>query len=85
MILINSVAPGFILTARQVEISRVRAGERGLSFEAYLEQSAREIPVGRLGRPEDLADAIVFLASERASYITGITLSVDGGLTRGLL
>jgi 3-oxoacyl-[acyl-carrier protein] reductase len=84
-ILINSVAPGFILTARQEEIARSRAAERGITREQYLEESAREVPMGRLGRPEELAHVIAFLASERASYIHGATISVDGGLVRGLL
>lgn len=84
-ILINSVAPGFILTARQEEIAQARSAERGISREQYLEESAREIPVSRLGRPEELADVIAFLASERASYVNGATISVDGGLERGLL
>jgi 3-oxoacyl-[acyl-carrier protein] reductase len=84
-ILINNVAPGYILTARQEEIARARAAERGITLEQYFEESAREVPLSRLGRPDELADAIVFLASERGSYINGATLSVDGGLSRGLL
>jgi len=84
-ILFNAVAPGYILTARQEEILAARIRERGISREQYLEEAAREIPLRRLGRPDELADAIVFLASERAAYINGITLSVDGGLVRGLL
>jgi len=84
-ILVNAVAPGFILTARQEEILAARALERGTTREEYLEEASRDIPMRRLGRPEELADAIVFLASERASYINGATLSVDGGLVRGLL
>lgn len=84
-ITVNAVAPGYILTARQDEIATARAQERGLTREQYLEEAAREIPLRRLGRPEELADAIVFLASERASYINGATLSVDGGMVRGIL
>ncbi len=83
-ILINNVAPGFILTRRQEDLLESRARERGLTREQYMEESARAIPMRRLGRPEELADAVVFLASERASYINGATLSVDGGLTRSL-
>ncbi len=84
-ILVNAVAPGFILTGRQEEILQARAAERGITREQYLDEAARDIPVRRLGRPEELADAIVFLASERASYINGVTFAVDGGMTRGLL
>ncbi len=84
-ITINSVAPGFIATARQVELSELRAARRGMPVREYVAELARDVPVGRLGEPEELAGAILFLASEQASYITGVTLAVDGGLTRSLL
>jgi 3-oxoacyl-[acyl-carrier protein] reductase len=84
-ITVNNVAPGFIATARQVELSKLRAARRGVSVRDYVGELSREVPLGRLGEPAELADAIVFLASERASYITGATLSVDGGLVKGLL
>jgi 3-oxoacyl-[acyl-carrier protein] reductase len=84
-VLVNCVAPGFILTARQKEIGTARAAKGGMSMEEYLDGVAREVPLGRFGRPEELAHVIVFLASERASYINGATISVDGGLVRGLL
>jgi 3-oxoacyl-[acyl-carrier protein] reductase len=83
-ILVNSVTPGYILTDRQREIHHARATAQGKSAEWSMESVARSIPMGRLGRPEELADVIVFLCSERASYVTGATISVDGGLTRGL-
>ena len=83
-ILINSVAPGYFLTARQKEIGTKRASEKGMTLEEYLQQAATDIPMHRYGDPEELASVIVFLGSERASYITGTTLSVDGGLSRGL-
>jgi 3-oxoacyl-[acyl-carrier protein] reductase len=83
-ICINAVAPGFILTDRQREIGDARARAKGITFEEYLRDSAREIPAGRLGRPEELADVIAFLCSERASYINGTTITVDGGLARGI-
>jgi 3-oxoacyl-[acyl-carrier protein] reductase len=83
-ICINAVAPGFILTDRQKEIGGARAQAKGITFEEYLKESAREIPLGRLGRPEELADVIAFLCSERASYVNGTTFTVDGGLARGI-
>lgn len=83
-ICINAVAPGFILTDRQREIGTARAKGRGITFDEYLKDAAREIPLGRLGRPEELADVIAFLCSERASYVTGTTITVDGSLARGI-
>ena len=83
-ILINTVAPGYFLTARQKEIGVARAGARGISVEAYLAEQAKDIPVGRLGDPEELANAIVFLASEKASYISGTVMAIDGGTIRGI-
>jgi 3-oxoacyl-[acyl-carrier protein] reductase len=84
-ILVNSVTPGFILTARQKEISIARAASRGITAEQYQEEITREVPVKRYGTPEELANVIVFLASERASFVTGATIAVDGGLTKGIL
>lgn len=83
-ICINAVAPGFILTDRQKEIGAARAKSKGITFDEHLKESAREVPIGRFGRPEELADVIAFLCSERASYVTGTTITVDGGLARGI-
>jgi 3-oxoacyl-[acyl-carrier protein] reductase len=83
-ILINNVAPGYILTDRQMEIARARGARSGISPEQVLSEIGGEAPAGRLGMPEELADVIVFLSSARASYITGATIGVDGGLSRGL-
>jgi 3-oxoacyl-[acyl-carrier protein] reductase len=84
-VLINNVTPGYILTARQRELADARAKKADMSLEEYLKGAAAEIPAQRLGDPEELANVIVFLASEKASYVTGATISVDGGLTKGLL
>jgi 3-oxoacyl-[acyl-carrier protein] reductase len=82
-ILINNVAPGHYLTARQQELAKTRSAAKGLSLEQYLEEQAKDIPVGRMGKPEELADVIVFLGSERASFVNGTTFSVDGGQVKG--
>ncbi|RPH38101.1 SDR family oxidoreductase [bacterium] len=84
-ILVNSITPGFILTARQKEIADARAASKGITPEQYVADLVREVPVRRYGTPEELANVIVFLASERASFVTGATVSVDGGLTKGIL
>lgn len=83
-ILVNAVAPGYIMTGRQQEISTARAASAGMSMDDYVKQSAREVPLGRFGQPEELANIIVFLGSERSSYVTGATIGVDGGLAKGL-
>lgn len=83
-ITVNCVAPGYFLTERQKEISASRARAKGVTEESYREEMAAGIPMKRYGRPAELADTIVFLASARAGYINGATISVDGGLIRGL-
>jgi 3-oxoacyl-[acyl-carrier protein] reductase len=84
-ILVNNVCPGSILTERMLSNVTARAKETGLSVEAALAQRAAETAVGRVGRPEEMAYLVAFLASSRSSYITGTTMLVDGGLVRSVL
>ena len=84
-ILVNSVAPGFILTARQQEIGSARAKAAGITPTEYLENLGKRIPAGRMGTPEELANVIVFLGSERASYVSGTTVNVDGSIMKGII
>jgi len=81
---INNVAPGYTLTERQDELAVARGKALGKSKEEMIEMWAAQTPMQRIAGPEEIAAAITFLASERASYITGVTLQVDGGWTRGL-
>ena len=83
-ITINTICPGSIYTKRQEELSGTRAADKGLSVEEYIALQARNIPAGRYGKPEEIGEVVAFLASERASYINGVNLLVDGGLTRGI-
>jgi 3-oxoacyl-[acyl-carrier protein] reductase len=83
-ILANNVAPGFTTTERLKELAGTRALAAGVPAEKIYEQWAAEAPVKRLAEPKEVADAILWLASERASYITGQTVLVDGGIYRGL-
>jgi 3-oxoacyl-[acyl-carrier protein] reductase len=83
-ILVNNVAPGYTATERLQELAGVRALAAGVTPQAICENWSAEIPVKRLGDPKEIADVIVWLASERASYITGQTVLVDGGIYRGL-
>ncbi len=84
-ILVNNICPGRIFTDRITFLANDRAEKEGKSFDEIINTMGLDVPVGRIGRPEELADLAVFLASERASYITGTTIQVDGGLTKGLL
>ncbi len=84
-ITVNTVLPGRILTDRLQGAIGSRAQAVGKSLEQALEDSARDVPLGRIGDPVEMANAIVFLASEAASYISGVSLQVDGGVVRGLL
>ena len=82
---VNNVAPGYTLTERQEELAEVRGKAAGKSKQEIIESWALQAPMRRMAEPEEIAAAVAFLASERASYITGVTLQVDGGWVRGLL
>ena len=84
-VLVNNVCPGSILSERMLSNVTARARELGISVEEALAQRATETAVGRIGEPRELADLVAFLASGRASYITGTTILVDGGLVRSVL
>ena len=84
-ILINTVCPGSHQTDRMFELAEVRAKANNTTPEDELRQAAATIPLGRLGEPAELADVVVFLCSQRASYITGSTILVDGGAYSGLM
>lgn len=83
-ITINTICPGLILTKRQEELSVSRAADKKITLEDYIAESAKAIPAGRLGRPEEIGNVVAFLASEQASYINGVNLLVDGGSARGI-
>jgi len=84
-ILINNVCPGFVMTEKQRLHTLSRAEAAGLTADEYLVDHVKEIPLGRYGEPEEIGDFVAFLASERASYVTGAAFSVDGGMAQGLL
>lgn len=83
-ITVNNVGPGYTATTRMKELAQTNAKTSGVSAADYETQIAKGIPLRRLAKPEEIADAIVWLASERASYVTGQTVLVDGGVYRGL-
>ena len=82
---VNNVAPGYTLTERQEELAQARARALGKPKEEIIASWATQGPMRRMGRVEEIAAAVAFLASDRASYITGVTLQVDGGWVRSLL
>jgi len=81
---VNNVAPGYTLTERSKNLAGTRALAMGVTPEEIIQHWEAEVPLRRLARPEETADAIVWLASERASYVTGQTILVDGGAYRGI-
>ena len=83
-ILVNNVAPGYTATERLQELAGVRALAAGTTPEQIYAEWGAEIPLRRLGDPREIADVIVWLASERAAYVTGQTILADGGIYRGL-
>ncbi len=83
-ILVNNVGPGYTATNRLKQLARTQGEASGLSQEQVFERWAADCPLKRVARPEEVADVIVWLASERASFITGQTILVDGGSYKGL-
>jgi len=79
-VLVNAVLPGHVLTARQVELNEIRSKQEGVSVEDYAARVQQTIPIGRYGEPREIGEVVAFLASERAGYVTGATVQVDGGL-----
>ncbi|HEX5081285.1 MAG TPA: SDR family oxidoreductase [Blastocatellia bacterium] len=84
-ITVNAILTGHILTDRQYALADVRTRERGITHEEYFTGQAAEIPLRRIGEPREIGEVVAFLASERASYVTGVSLQVDGGLIRSTM
>lgn len=82
-ILVNAILPGHFLTDRQRHLGEIRAEQQGITLEEYFARTEAGIPMGRYGRAGELANVAAFLCSERASYVTGASIQVDGGLYRG--
>ena len=83
-ITVNNVLPGATNTGRLQSIAEVKAGKTNSSVDTVLDGMAAQSPMQRIAEPEEVAEAIAFLASDRASYINGINVPVDGGRTKSL-
>lgn len=84
-ITVNTICPGYTLTERLDELAGIQAKNAGVKRKEILDRLSAQVPVGRVGRPEEFAAMVAFLASERASYVNGCSIPVDGGWTKSLL
>jgi 3-oxoacyl-[acyl-carrier protein] reductase len=83
-ITVNNVAPGYTLTNRVYDLAVNKAKKVNKSHEEVLVEMAKQIPMNRLAKPEEIASVVAFLASKQASYITGNTVHIDGGWYKGM-
>ncbi len=84
-ITVNVICPGYMATDRVSELAETRAAHSGQTIEQVMAGLVANIPAGRMGDPKELGDLVAFLASQRAAYITGTTIQIDGGYLRSLL
>lgn len=84
-ITVNNVCPGYTGTDRLNELSEAVAARNKMRVEDVVDEWKKQIPAGRIGTPEEFAAVVAFLASERASYVNGTSIAIDGGIVRGLL
>ena len=80
---VNTVIPGRIATGRLEQVLRDSAKTQGITYETLVEKNWENIPAGRFGEPEEMANVITFLCSSASSYVTGSKIAVDGGMIKG--
>jgi len=84
-VLVNTICQGYFLTDRLAELAEMKAGAEGSTIDTVLGEWSATVPLERIGNPEEFGALVAFLASEKASYITGTTVAIDGGFCRALL
>ena len=84
-VLVNNVCPGFTATDRLTQLAATQAAAQGVDASEITGRWTRNIPMGRLGRPDEFGSVVAFLCSERAGYVTGASIAVDGGVIKGVL
>jgi 3-oxoacyl-[acyl-carrier protein] reductase len=84
-ITVNNILPGYTRTERLENLAEETAGRKGVSVEEAYQTWLKDISMNRLGEPEEFGNVVAFLASERASYVTGTSITVDGGWVRSLI
>ena len=84
-VLVNNVCPGYTRTGRLDNLAATISARTDAKPEAVFADWTRQIPAGRIGTPQEFAAVVAFLASERASYVNGTSIAVDGGMVRSLL
>ena len=83
-VLVTAVSPGPVKTERWDSLAKQQALAQGKDFDTYVREQSASLPLGRIALPEEVADLVCFLASERASFLSGIAITVDGAATRGV-
>ena len=83
-ILVTAVSPGPVKTDRWDSLQRQQAEAAGKDLETYVKEQSASLPLGRIALPEEVADLVCFLASDRAAFLTGIAVTLDGGMSRGV-
>jgi len=83
-ITVNSILPGYILTDRMRKVARAQAEAKGQPADQAFDRIAANVPLGRLGDPEEFGNLATFLVSDAASYVTGQAITIDGGLSKGV-
>lgn len=84
-ILLNNVCPGFTATDRVNDVATAQASAQGVTPDEIVQRWTRNIPLGRLGRPEEFGAMVAFLCSEKAGYMTGTSIAIDGGAVKGII